>query len=465
MPGHVEAGEADAASARDLIAKANARLERLSATPPQVLPEPTILPAPGSGKSSDESSKMEKGDKGKVKEKKEQNDPFANGFGPYLKRSLYELLLTSQLNWLLLCTFPALIMAGQTGEARSDVWIFTFSLLAIAPFAERLSFVTEQLALHTSEVFGGLLNATFGNVTELIVSLFALKEGLYRIVQVSLLGSILSNLLLVLGTAFLVGGAKHPEQRYSKTAQTASFGLLLLSAMCLTFPMVLDVTHETIDAESSLLISRITSILMLVTYCLYLVFQLYTHSHIFDEGDDDDDDDGDDDDEEEAVLGVSGSIFWLAVITVFIAVLSEYLVDAIRGASTALHVPDLFLGTIVIPIVGNAAEHAAAIIFAAKNKMELALGIAVGSAVQIALFVMPLCVVIAWSVGAPLSMDLHPFETAVLLITVLLVGVIIQTGESNWLAGLVLVMAYVIISIGFFYHTDTRYEDGLATAA
>ena len=164
MPGNEEAAEADAASARDIIARANARLERLSATP-QELPEPSVLPAPGG---SFDASKMEKGGEGKVKEKKQQNDPFANGFGPYVKRSLYELLLTSQLNWLLLCTFPALILAGQTGEARSDVWIFTFSLLAIAPFAERLSFVTEQLALHTSEVFGGLLNATFGNVTELI---------------------------------------------------------------------------------------------------------------------------------------------------------------------------------------------------------------------------------------------------------------------------------------------------------
>jgi len=157
------------------------------------------------------------------------------------------------------------------------------------------------------------------------------------------------------------------------------------------------------------------------------------------------------------ILGVSGSVFWLAVITVFIAILSEYMVDAIRGAAESLHVPDLFLGTIIIPIVGNAAEHAAAIIFAAKNKMELSLGIAVGSAVQIALFVLPLCIVIAWAIDAPLSMDMHPFETVVQLITILIVGVIIQTGESHWLAGVVLMMTYVMISVGFFYHTDDRY--------
>jgi len=290
----------------------------------------------------------------------------------------------------------------------------------------------------------------FGNVTELIVSLQALYTGLYRIVQVSLLGSILSNLLLVLGTAFLVGGLKHPEQRFNRTAQTASFGLLLLATMCLIFPMVLDQTHETLEPSSSLLISRLTSIAMLATYGMYLAFQLFTHTHIFE----DDGSGGDDDDDEEAILGASGAIFWLAVITVFIAYLSEYMVDAIRGAASELKVPDLFLGTIVIPIVGNAAEHAAAIIFAAKNKMELSLGIAVGSATQIALFVIPLCVVIAWAVDAPLSMNFHPFESSALIMTVLLVGVLIQTGESHWLAGIILVVAYVVVSIGFFFHVD-----------
>ena len=458
MSSNVEAAEREAAAARDLMAAANARLEKLSAAGTGAkrmeLPSPTVLPAPSHGSGNGNGHDIEGAD-GRVKEKKELADPFANGFNAYLKRSLHELLFTSQLNWLLLCT-PLAVVAVQTG--MSDVWIFLFSLLAIAPFAERLSFVTEQLALHTSEVLGGLLNATFGNVTELIVSLFALKEGLFRIVQVSLLGSVLSNLLLVLGTAFLVGGIKHPEQRYSKSAQTASFSLLLFSTMALTFPMILNSTHETLDAESSLLISRITSSLMLALYLFYLMFQLCTHVHIFEPPDDDDDEEEEEEEEEEAVLGVSGSIFWLAVITVFIAVLSEYMVDAIRGAAEALRVPDLFLGTIVIPIVGNAAEHAAAIIFAAKNKMELALGIAVGSAVQIALFVLPLCVVLAWAVDLPLDMDLHPFETAVLLVSVLLVGVVIQTGESHWLAGATLVMAYVIISVGFFFHTDTRYD-------
>jgi len=241
--------------------------------------------------------------------------------------------------------------------------------------------------------------------------------------------------------------------QWNKTASTASFGLLLLSGMGLTFPMVLNSTHEQLDPESSLLVSRITSVLMLCVYCLYLAFQLGTHAHVFEDAGGDGDDD-DDEEEEERILGAWGAIFWLAVITVFIAYLSEYLVDAIRGAATELAVPELFLGTIIIPIVGNAAEHAAAIIFAYKNKMELSMGIAVGSATQISLFVLPLCIIIAWVIDVPLSMDMHKFETATLMITVLLVGVLIQTGESHWLSGIVLITAYAIISVGFFFHID-----------
>ena len=208
-------------------------------------------------------------------------------------------------------------------------------------------------------------------------------------------------------------------------------GLLLLSVMSLTFPMLLNATHQathdTLDPVAVLYVSRVVAAMLLAVYCLYLFFQLYTHQHLYE------DEAEADDDEEEAVLGVWGAILWLAVITVFIAFLSEYMVDAIEGAAHEVGVPDLFLGTIIIPIVGNAAEHAAAIIFAYKNKMELALGIAIGSStqarpahppirpppppphhpprrrapppppdsapppVQIALFVIPLCIVIAWS--------------------------------------------------------------------
>ena len=373
----------------------------------------------------------------------------ADGCAAYWRRACKALLLSGPLN-LLLFACP-LAFFGQAND-YSDAFVFTTSLLAIAPFAERLSFVTEQLAMHTSQTLGGLLNASFGNVTELIVSLFALKDGLLRIVQVSLLGSILSNLLLVLGCAFWVGGWKYPEQRFNPQAQSVSSGLLLLGVMVLALPMVLEATHEELDATknegSSLLVSRVTSVGQLVTYAGYLLFQLKTHTHLFEgEG-------GGDEEEEEKILGAWGAVFWLALITVFIAYLSEFMVAAIRGAATDLALPDLFLGTIIIPIVGNAAEHAAAVIFAYKNKMELALGIAVGSATQIALFVLPACVCIAWVFHIPLSMDFHPFETVVLLLSVLLVCVLISSGHSNWLQGLMLVVAYFTVATASFVHVD-----------
>ena len=237
MSSSLDKAEREAREAREALAAAAARVQQLN---PNVLPTPSVLPAPvyggerspgaqvsipmsGNGKNDDDDDDDEK-------LKSPPNDPFADGFGPYLSKSLHELLFTSWLNVLLICAPFAFVAKAQEWP---DVWIFILSLLAIAPFAERLSFVTEQLAMHTSVTLGGLLNATFGNITELIVSLFALEAGLYRIVQVSLLGSILSNLLLVLGTAFMVGGLKHPEQRYNKTAQTASFGLLLLGTICI----------------------------------------------------------------------------------------------------------------------------------------------------------------------------------------------------------------------------------------
>jgi len=382
--------------------------------------------------------------------KKAEVDLLADGLWPYISRSTHALLFQNWLNLLMLFTplsFLYVYMEWNKGL------IFTFSLLAIAPFAERLSFVTEQLAMHTSDTLGGLLNATFGNVTELIVSLFALFRGMLRIVQVSLLGSILSNLLLVLGCAFFAGGVSFKQQKFNKTSCSVNVGLLMLGVMSLLFPMLLESTHEELAMDSGLTVSRCVSVLLLLTYCCFIYFQLCSHTHLYSE-DEDEEEDGEEEDEEEAILGVWGAIFWLAVITVFISLLSEYMVDALEDASVDWGVPDLFLGTIIIPIVGNAAEHAAAIIFAVKNKMELSLGIAVGSATQIALFVVPLLVVTAWCIDSPLSLNFHAFETGSLLITVLLVGAIIQNGESNWMMGVMLVVGYCSVSAGFFVHAD-----------
>ena len=174
--------------------------------------------------------------------------------------------------------------------------------------------------------------------------------------------------------------------------------------------------------------------------------------------------DGGDDDDEEDILGLWGSVFWLAVVTVVISLLSEWMVDALEEAAADWAVPDLFLGTIVIPIVGNAAEHAAAIIFAVRNKMELAISIAVGSSIQIATFLVPLLVCVAWYMDMPLSLDFKPFETATLLVTVVLVGSIIQNGESNWLHGVMLCVAYASVSVAYYVHHDDLSAEAVGVA-
>lgn len=375
----------------------------------------------------------------------------ADGFVAYVKKSVHALLFENALN-LLMLGFPIAVFGSSAGW--SDGAIFGLSLVAIAPFAERLSFVTEQLALHTSQLLGGLLNATFGNVTELIVSFFALRAGMLRIVQVSLLGSILSNLLLVLGCSFFAGGQNFKEQKFNPSASAVNICMLVVFSSGMLYPALFEVTHEDTTGQTTLMVSRCISILLMLTYVFYIFFQLFTHSHLYEDEPSGGEDDDEDEDEEEPILGVWGSIFWLAVITVVISVLSEYMVDSLEAASENWGVPDLFLGTIVIPIVGNAAEHAAAIIFGVKNKMELAIGIAVGSSIQIAVFCVPLLVLVAWACGQELSLNFGGFETGTLVCTTVFVGFVIQQGQSNWLLGQMLVTAYFVVATAFFVHVD-----------
>ena len=379
--------------------------------------------------------------------------PLKSSKGSGGELSTYDLgwrgvVLGSKLNVLLPC---ALLAAIGRAANWGDGPIFFFALMALAPLAERLGHVTEQLALYTNPTVGGLLNATFGNATELIVSLFAIKEGLLRVVQLSLIGSVLSNLLLVLGTAFFMGGLRYKKQEFSKTGVIANCSLLMLGIFTLTLPAVLHSTHtELKDTASELALSRFSSFCLLIMYGAFLVFQLFTHSELYDEEEDDD--------EEEPEIGFRGTIIWLAIITVLISILSDYLVYAIEGAAESYNVPLPFISTIILPIVGNAAEHASAIIFAMKNKMEIAIGVAVGSATQITLFVIPLCVILGWMVGSPLDLNMEIFETACMTVAVVTVVIVIMDGESNWLKGLTLAIAYFVVSASFFYHQDKALE-------
>ena len=420
---------------------------------------------------------------------------------PTILSGAKEFLFGSTMN-LLLAAVPLAFISDAAGWPEGAT--FVFALIAICPLAERLGFVTEQLALHTNETIGGLLNVSFGNATELIVALSALFQGLFRVVQLTLLGSILSNMLLVLGCAFLFGGFKHSQQKYGKITSQVNMTLLMLSVMGLMFPTIL-VSSTSVSNLSDIGYSRFTSIVLFSMYLLFLYFQLFTHRHLYEDqpeietitspllpvpngnvapmeqsdidsaqlvvrdleagkaapgglvakssASDDKPEDNNDDEEEEDLLGWWPALAWLAAVTILISFLSDILVATISSTASSAGISGVFLSAIVIPIVGNAAEHAGAVMFARKNKCDLAISIAVGSSTQIALMVMPLLVLIGWMGGRDLTLDFHPYESATMLLTVITVAFAIIDGTSTYLVGAVLIGAYFIVAAGFWAHS------------
>lgn len=371
--------------------------------------------------------------------------------------SIRIVLLSDKLNILVPCGPLAILVDKLTSHHG---WVFLLSLLGIIPLAERLGWATEQLAFFTGPTVGGLLNATFGNATELIISMYALKSGMIRVVQQSLLGSILSNMLLVLGCAFFGGGIVHSnkEQVFDKANAVMNSGLLLMAVMGLLFPAVLHFTRTELHfGKSELALSRFSSCVMLVAYGAYLFFQLTSQKNMYspiNEGESQDD--GNSDVEEAPQISKWESIIWLSILTIWISVLSEYLVNAIEGASVAMNIPVAFISVILLPIVGNAAEHAGAVMFAVKDKLDLSLGVAIGSSTQISMFGIPFCVVVGWITGRPMDLNFQLFETAALFMTVLVVAFMLQEGTSNYFKGLMLLLCYLIVAASFFVHIDPK---------
>ncbi|KAL8139287.1 hypothetical protein V2J09_005308 [Rumex salicifolius] len=379
--------------------------------------------------------------------RKLNNSPF---------RSVYSVLINAKIN-VLLPFGPLAIVLHYTTERHG--WIFFLSLVGITPLAERLGYATEQLAFYTGPTVGGLLNATFGNATEMIISMYALKVGMIRVVQQSLLGSILSNMLLVLGGAFFTGGIVHSNkiQQFDKAAAIVNSGLLLMAVMGITFPAVLHFTHtEVHKGKSELALSRFSSCIMLIAYASYLYFQLRSQPNLYSPIDVEvvEDNESSDDAEEVPEMTKCESIAWLFILTLWVSILSGYLVDAIEGASAAMNMPVAFISVILLPIVGNAAEHASAIMFAMKDKLDITLGVAIGSSTQISMFVIPFCVVVGWLMGQPMDLNFRLFETATLFIAVLVVAFMLQEGTSNYFKGLMLVFCYLIVAASFFVHVD-----------
>ncbi|XP_031489932.1 vacuolar cation/proton exchanger 3-like [Nymphaea colorata] len=373
--------------------------------------------------------------------------------------SVYTVLIKAKINVLLPFGPLAILLHYLTGRHGL---VFLFSLVGITPLAERLGYATEQLAFFTGPTVGGLLNATFGNATEMIISIYALKSGMIRVVQQSLLGSILSNMLLVLGCAFFCGGIRHckKDQRFNKEAAVVSSGLLLMAVMGILFPAVLHFTHTEVHfGKSELALSRFSSCIMLLAYASYLLFQLKSRPSLYTPIDEEIENSVEAsiaEDEEVPEISLWAAICWLAILTVWISILSGYLVDAIQGASESLNMPVAFISVILLPIVGNAAEHASAIMFAMKDKLDISLGVAIGSSTQISMFVIPFCVVVGWMMEKPMDLNFQLFETATLFITVLVVTFMLQEGTSNYFKGLMLIFCYLIVAASFFVHIDPK---------
>ena len=354
-----------------------------------------------------------------------------------LNRQFNSVLKLSPLN-ILLVFFPLGILSKIFEWNNTSIFVLNF--IAIVPLAKLLSFATEEIALKTNQSVGALVNASFGNLTELILTVFALREGLIKVVQASLLGSILSNTLLVLGASLLAGGIYHPEQTFNPDSIQATNSMMSISVVSFVIPAAFFTVSN--DLNLMLDLSRVISIILLILYVLYLVFQLKTHASYFQ--------DTNHEEEEEPKLTLFVSIALLIMITVCLAFSAEYLVGSIEGISETWGLSEAFVGLILLPLVGNAAEHVTAITSAAQNKMGLALGVALGSSLQIALFVVPFTVLLAWAMGLELSLHFSIFETVILFLSVFLCNGIVSDGKSNWLEGVMLLALYVMVGYAFY---------------
>jgi Ca2+:H+ antiporter len=360
---------------------------------------------------------------------------------------------------ILLVFVPLGIVAGAMGWNPTTVFILNF--FAIVPLAAVLSFATEEISMKLGQTMGGLLNATFGNAVELIVSIVALRNGEIRIVQSSMLGSILSNILLVLGCCFVAGGIHNTrtgtaagiEQDFNSTVASTMSSLMAVASASLIIPATLYAALSSADLDSKsniLVLSHGTAIILLILYVLYLIFQLRTHANLFDAEQAAEDDEN----QEEPQMSPWAATGVLIVVTLAVAVCAEYLVDSIDSLVETAHISKTFIGLILLPIVGNAAEHVTAVVVAVKDKMDLAMGVAIGSSMQIALLVTPFLVILGWIIDQPMTLHFQTFETVVFFLSMLVVTFVIQDGKSNYLEGAMLLGLYVIIALAFLVYPD-----------
>lgn len=322
------------------------------------------------------------------------------------------------------------------------ILVFSLSALAIVPLARFIGEATEELSVYTGSALGGFLNASFGNITEFIIGIFALRAGLIEVVKASITGAIVGNLLLVLGAAIFFGGLKFKKQKFNKTAAMTSGAILLLAVIALVMPAIFHQTSPETGEKITQELSVFVSIFMLIVYSASILFTLFTHKHLYTE----------EVGKLEAKWSKIKSIIILLVAVIAVAWMSEILVGSIEPIVKSLGWTELFIGVIFVAIIGNAAEHTTAITMAIKNRMDLALQISIGSATQMAMFVAPVLVLISLFFRTPMSLIFNVFELVAIVLSVLIANFITEDGESNWLEGLQLLMAYAIMGVAFFFH-------------
>jgi len=325
--------------------------------------------------------------------------------------------------------------------------VFVTSVLAILPLAGYIGRATEALAEQLGGGIGGLLNATFGNAAELIIGALALREGLTDLVKASITGSIIGNLLLVFGASALVGGLRHPVQHFNRTAAGLGTTMLLLSTIALVVPAVFHRLSRGVPDSPELKLDTEIAVVLFVTYCLSLIFTLRTHR----------DSSGmaaqiDGEPDAKHPQGKKRWILMLLGATAAVAVVSEVMVGSVEATAKDLGFTQLFVGVVIVALIGNAAEHYSAVVMAANNKMDAAISIAVGSSTQIALFVAPVLVFLSYLLApAPMDLVFSVFEIVAISLSVLSIAFIAHDGETHWMEGVQLLAVYMILALGFFF--------------
>lgn len=360
---------------------------------------------------------------------------------------------TKNIIFLVLLVFIPISLAAHFLE-WGELIVFITAGLAILPLAAWMGEATEEIAVVVGPSLGGLLNATFGNATELIIALVALNAGLIDVVKASITGSIIGNLLLVMGLSMLLGGLRYKEQTFQSVVARVNASSMNLAVIAILLPTAMNYTSIGISERTVQNLSLAVAVVLILVYGLTLLFSMKTHAYLYDVGvaeiEIEAEEKHEEISEEKPNLWLWTSV--LLVCTLFVALESELLVDTLEVATSKLGLTALFTGVILLPIVGNAAEHATAVTVAMKDKMDLSLSVAVGSSMQIALFVAPVLVIAGRFMNQPMDLDFNPFELVAVAVAVLIANSISSDGKSNWLEGTLLLAAYVVLGFAFYFH-------------